>query len=56
MNNFRTHDVAMELYKECQKLKITNQAVKDQFDRASLSIVLNLAEGVGLPRRNKMHP
>jgi four helix bundle protein len=51
MNNFRTHDVAMTLYKECQKLKITNLIVKDQFERASLSIVLNLAEGVG--RRTK---
>jgi four helix bundle protein len=47
MNNFRTHDVAVELYRECQKLKFTNLAVKDQCDRASLSIVLNLAEGVG---------
>jgi four helix bundle protein len=47
MNNFRSLDVAVELYRECQKLKFTNLVVKDQFDRASLSIVLNLAEGVG---------
>jgi four helix bundle protein len=47
MNNFRTYDVAVELYRECQKLKFKNHAVKDQIDRASLSIALNLAEGVG---------
>jgi four helix bundle protein len=47
MKNFRTYDVAMEFYRKCQSLHISNKVIKDQFERASLSIVLNLAEGAG---------
>ena len=47
MKNFRTYELALELYKKCQTIRIGNAVVKNQFERASLSIVLNLAEGVG---------
>jgi len=46
MKNFRTYEIAKELYNECQSLKVKRH-MKDQLDRASLSIVLNLAEGCG---------
>ena len=47
MKNFRTYQLALELYERGQQLQISNTAVKDQFNRASLSVVLNLAEGSG---------
>jgi len=47
MKNFRTYQLAMELYKQGQTVKIVSAHLKDQFDRASLSVVLNLAEGEG---------
>lgn len=47
MKNFRTYDVAFELYKESQKIRIRNPAIRDQFERASLSVLNNLAEGSG---------
>lgn len=47
MKNFKTYELALEFYKECQKIKIPNRIIRDQFERASLSIVLNLAEGSG---------
>ena len=46
MKNFRTYNEALQFYKECQKLKLVNP-IKDQLNRASLSICLNLAEGSG---------
>lgn len=48
MKKFRTYELAIEFYKECQKAKV-NSSMKDQFDRASLSIPLNLAEGGAKP-------
>ena len=47
MKNFKTLDLALDFYNECQKLQIKNKAIRDQFERASLSIVLNLSEGYG---------
>lgn len=46
LTNFRTYQQAKDLYQEGQKLKL-KQPLKSQFDRALLSIVLNLAEGSG---------
>ena len=47
MKNFKTYELALDFYKECKKLRIQNKVIRDQFERASLSIVLNLAEGGG---------
>ena len=44
--SFRTYELASLFYKECQKLEVRG-AIKNQLDRASLSIPLNLAEGRG---------
>ena len=46
LQNFRTYQMAVKAYRKGQKLKLKGP-IKDQFDRASLSIVLNLAEGSG---------
>ena len=47
MKNFRSYELALGLYRECQKIKVRKAEIRDQFERASLSIVLNLAEGSG---------
>src|SRR5687767_1566186 len=50
LKNFRTYQMAKELYHECHQLRLKG-GMKDQFDRALLSIVLNLGEGSGKPTR-----
>ena len=50
MKNFRTYELAKEFFQECQKIKL-NGAMKNQFERASLSIVLNLSEGSAKPTK-----
>lgn len=50
MKNFRTYELAKDFYQDCQKVKLTG-AMKNQFERASLSIVLNLSEGSAKPTR-----
>ena len=47
MKNFKTYDQAKNLYLACQGLRMPNWPVRDQFQRAALSVVLNLAEGYG---------
>ena len=44
MKNFRTYELAKNFYLECEKLKLPSY-MKNQLNRASLSIVLNLSEG-----------
>ncbi|MEQ1878867.1 MAG: four helix bundle protein [Bdellovibrionia bacterium] len=44
MQTFRTLDLAVEFYKQAQTIKAPKH-LKDQLDRASSSISLNLAEG-----------
>lgn len=44
MKTFRTLDLAVEFYKQAEKVKAP-QHLKDQLNRASSSISLNLAEG-----------
>ena len=46
LNKFRTYTLAKTFYQECQELKF-KPPMKDQFERALLSIVLNLSEGSG---------
>jgi four helix bundle protein len=46
--NFRTYEMAKTFYQLCKSVRLHGPS-KDQFERASLSIVLNLAEGSGKP-------
>src|SRR4051794_35638871 len=48
MKNFRTYDMARQFHKDCQNLKL-REPYRDQFDRALLSVLLNLAEGSAKP-------
>ena len=48
MKTFRTYQLAIAFHKSCHGLKL-NSHVKDQFDRALLSIALNLSEGAAKP-------
>ena len=41
MYRFRTYDLAKEFYQNCKNLKFRRH-IKDQFDRALLSVVLNI--------------
>jgi four helix bundle protein len=47
MQPFRTKELAMEFYRECKKLSIKDRTIRDQFERAVLSILLNICEGAG---------
>ena len=46
MQNFRTHQLAKELFRKSRNVKL-RAPYKDQFERAMLSVPLNLAEGSG---------
>ena len=46
MCNFRTYDLAVQLFQVCKKLRLS-PVLRNQLERASSSIVLNLAEGQG---------
>ena len=48
MKQFRTLDLAMEIYEEASKLRL-KAPLQNQYDRALLSIVLNLSEGSAKP-------
>ncbi len=48
MKTFRTYQLALQFHRDCQKLKLSVIA-RDQFERALLSIPLNLAEGAAKP-------
>ncbi len=47
--NFRTLDLAKKFYKDCKQVPVAERYVQDQLGRASLSVVLNLAEGTAKP-------
>ena len=46
LQNFKTFNLSTDFYHECQKLRLPSY-LKDQLNRASSSIALNLAEGYG---------
>ncbi len=48
MKNFRTYELAKTLYLDCKDLKL-RKPLKDQFERALLSVVLNIVEGSAKP-------
>ena len=48
--NFRTYELAKEFYQQCRLIKM-KEPLKNQFERSSLSIVLNLSEGSAKPTR-----
>jgi four helix bundle protein len=50
LNQFRTYQLSIQFYRECEKLKLPRH-LKDQILRASSSITLNLAEGSAKPTR-----
>ena len=50
MKNFRTYLLAKQFHKDCQRIRL-KEPYRDQFDRALLSVVLNLAEGSAKPTR-----
>lgn len=46
---FRTLNLAEDFYRKAEKTKFKRQCLQNQFDRALLSIVLNLSEGNAKP-------
>lgn len=46
---FRTLELAIEFYQRAEGSRFSKRCMKDQFDRALLSIVLNLSEGSAKP-------
>jgi len=48
MKQFRTLNLAIQFYKDAKNLKLP-RPLKDQYDRALLSVVLNLSEGNAKP-------
>ena len=50
LKNFQTYQLAEELFYTCEKLKLRHY-MKEQLQRAALSIVLNLSEGSAKPTK-----
>ena len=48
MQKFKTYQLAISFYRKSKDLKL-REPLRNQFQRASLSIVLNLAEGTAKP-------
>lgn len=52
MKNFRTYDISKEFYRKIELVKWPPH-LRDQALRAASSIVLNVAEGAGLPSKKQ---
>ena len=52
MNNFRTYDLSKDFYDLIEAMQWPNH-LRDQALRAASSVVLNLAEGAGLPSKKQ---
>ena len=52
--SFRTYELAVQFYRESRDLALP-QHLRNQFDRASSSVVLNLAEGSAKASRKDRH-
>ena len=48
LSTFKTYQLALKLYRDCEGVKAPH-FIKDQLQRATLSIVLNTAEGSAKP-------
>ncbi len=48
LQGFRTYHMAVELYRRCEQIP-AKAHLKDQLQRAALSVVLNLSEGSAKP-------
>ena len=49
VSNFRTLNLAIEFYKKAKTERFPKRFLQDQYDRALLSVVLNLSEGSAKP-------
>ena len=50
LKQFKTYQLSLEFYKSCEKLRLPRH-LKDQLNRASSSIALNLAEVSAKPTK-----
>lgn len=46
LKNFKTYQLALQFHRECKQAKVPHY-VRDQLNRSSSSIILNVAEGSG---------
>lgn len=46
LSNFKTYQLAIQFHQQCKSLKVPSY-LRDQLNRSSSSVVLNIAEGSG---------
>jgi four helix bundle protein len=54
MHNLKAYQLAVELNQNCSELGFTGE-LRQQFERAVLSIALNLAEGTGRSGKDRLY-
>ena len=55
MRNLRTLNQGIEFYQNHKQLRFSKRPLQDQYDRALLSIVLNLSEGAAKTSNKERH-